>query len=70
MHHSWLPYVLHAPLISFFLILITRIIFGEEYRTRSSFLCSLLHSPLNSSLLCPNMSQHPILEHPQHKLLS
>jgi hypothetical protein len=31
--------------------LITRIIFGEEYRSQSSSLCSLLQSPVTSSLL-------------------
>jgi hypothetical protein len=35
--------------------LITRIIFGDEYRSLSSSLCSLLHSPAASSLLDPNI---------------
>jgi hypothetical protein len=35
--------------------LITRIIFGDEYRSLSSSLCSLLHSPVTSSLLGPNI---------------
>ena len=35
--------------------LITRIKFGEEYRSLSSSLCSLLHSPVTSSLLGPNI---------------
>jgi hypothetical protein len=35
--------------------LITRIIFGDEYRSLSSSLCSLLHSPVTSSLLDPNI---------------
>jgi hypothetical protein len=30
-------------------------IFGEEYRAYSSLLCSLLHSPVTSSLLGPNI---------------
>jgi hypothetical protein len=30
-------------------------IFGEEYRAWSSLLCSLLHSPVTSSLLGPNI---------------
>ena len=34
---------------------ITRTILGEEYRSLSSSLCSLLHSPVTSSLLCPNI---------------
>jgi hypothetical protein len=35
--------------------LITRIIFCDEYRSLSSSLCSLLHSPVVSSLLGPNI---------------
>jgi hypothetical protein len=35
--------------------LITRTIFGEEYRSLSSSMCSFLHSPLTSSLLDPNI---------------
>jgi hypothetical protein len=35
--------------------LITRIIFGDEYRSLSSSLCSLHHSPVASSLLGPNI---------------
>jgi hypothetical protein len=35
--------------------LITRMIFGEEYRSQSSSLCSVLHSPVTSSLLGPNI---------------
>ena len=42
------PCLLHAPPISF---LITRIIFGEEYRSFSPSLCSLLQSPVILSLL-------------------
>jgi hypothetical protein len=34
--------------------LITEMIF-DEYRTQSSLLCSLLHSPVTSSLLRPNI---------------
>ena len=33
---------------------ITRTILGEEYKSFSSLLCSLLHSPVTSSLLGPN----------------
>jgi len=35
--------------------LITRIIFGEEYRSLSYSLCSFLHSPFTTSLLGPNI---------------
>ena len=35
--------------------MMTRVIFGEEYRSGSSSVCSLLHSPVTSSLLCPNI---------------
>jgi hypothetical protein len=35
--------------------LITRIIFGDEYRSLSSLLCSLLQFPVASSLLGPNI---------------
>jgi len=46
--------------------LITRIIFGEQYRLRSFSLSSLLSSPVTSSFLHPkHISQHPILESPQ-----
>jgi hypothetical protein len=34
--------------------LMTRIIVGDQYRSLSSSLCSLLHSPVTSSLLGPN----------------
>ena len=40
----------HLILLDF----ITRTILGEEYRSLSSSLCSLLHSPVTSSLLGPN----------------
>ena len=33
----------------------TRIIFGEQFRSLSSSLCSFLHSPVTSSLLGPNI---------------
>ena len=41
----------HLILLGF----ITRTILGEEYKSFSSSLCSLLHSPITSSLLGPNI---------------
>jgi hypothetical protein len=35
--------------------LITRLIFGDQYRSLSSSLCSLLHSPVTPSPLGPNI---------------
>ena len=49
------PYVLHAPPIPFFYDLISRTIFGEQYRSLSSSLCSFFDSPVTSSLLVPNI---------------
>ena len=45
-------HVLRAQYISF---LITGIVFDEEYRSRSSSLCSSLQSPIVSTLFCPNI---------------
>ena len=41
-----------SPIISYF---VPRIIFDEEFRSLSFSLCSLLHCPVNSSLLGPNI---------------
>jgi hypothetical protein len=41
--------------------LITRITFGDEYRSLSSSLCSLLHFPVASSLLGPNITTFLLL---------
>ena len=46
----------HRILLGF----ITRTILGEEYRSLSSSLCSLLHSPVTSSLLGPNILPNTI----------
>ena len=47
----------HLILLDF----ITRTILGEEYKSFSSSLCSLLNSPVTSSLLGPNVLKHPQL---------
>ena len=52
----------HLILLDF----ITRTILGEEYKSFSSSLCNILHSPVTSSLLGPNiLLKHHVLKHPQ-----
>ena len=48
------PVPAERPTHSTALDLITRIIFGDEYRWRSSSICSFLQFPVTSSL-CPNL---------------
>ena len=60
-HHQNPVHTSHHPIHStcpahlIILNLITRIIMGEECRSLSSSLCSFLQSPVNSSLLDPNI---------------
>ena len=49
-----LPHNAACPTHLILLVLMNWIIFGEEYRSLSSSLCSLLHSPVTLSLLGPN----------------
>jgi len=52
---SSLPIRATCPTHLILLDMITRIIFGEEYRSLRFSLCSFLHSPVTSSLLGPNI---------------
>ena len=54
-HLPLLTHTRHMPSPSHFLDFITRKILGEEYKSFSSSLCNLLHSPVTSSLLGPNI---------------
>ena len=67
---------LYAPLLQatcpahlILLDLVAKIIFVEGDIWQSSSLCNLLHFPVNSSLLGPNVPQHPILKHTQPMFL-
>ena len=46
-----------CPAYLILLDFITRTILGEDYKSLRSSLCSLLHSPVSSSLLGPNIPQ-------------
>ena len=50
----------HLILLDF----VTRTILGEEYRSFSSSLCNLLHSPVTSSVLGPNILLNSIFQGP------
>ena len=49
------PHTCYMPRLSHYSQFYTRTMFGEHYKSLSSSLCSLLHSPVTSSLLCPNI---------------
>jgi len=58
-----LPLKCYMPRPSHFLNLIIRIIFGEQYRSLSSSLCSFIHSSLTSSLVGPNILLSTLFSH-------
>ena len=54
-HLPLLTHTCHMPSPSHSSQCITHIILGEAYKSFSSSLCNLLHSPITSSLLRPNI---------------
>ena len=54
-HASSIPVRATCPVKLIILYVITRIMFGEVYRSLCSSLCGLHHSPVTSSLLGPNI---------------
>jgi hypothetical protein len=61
---SSLPHTCYTPTHLILLELITQTIFGEQYRSLSSSLCSFLHSPVTLSLLGPKISLAPYSQTP------
>ena len=55
-----------CPVHLILLYFITRTILGEEYKSFSSSLCSLLHSPVTSFLLGPNILLNTTVDRLQH----
>ena len=53
--HLSSPHTCYMWRPSYYFDLITRIMYGEVYTPLSSSICSLLHSPIISFLLCPNV---------------
>jgi len=67
---SPLPHKCHMKRPSHFSLFDYQIIFGKEYSSGSYLLFSLLHSPITSSILGPNVFlRNPILQHPRPKFL-
>jgi hypothetical protein len=65
-----LPHTCYMPHHLILLDLFIRIIFGEQYISLSSLLCSFFSLPCYLVPLRPKYSpQHPILKHPQPKFL-
>ena len=61
--YTALLYLIRATCQAHFILLyfIYRIIFGEQYRSLSSSLCSFLHSPVTSPLLAPNIPPNTLI---------
>jgi hypothetical protein len=66
---SSLPIHATCPIQLILLDLITWILFGEQYKSWSSSLCSFLHCLVISSSFGPTMFQHPVLENLQSLLV-
>jgi hypothetical protein len=54
-HFSSPSYVLYTPPTFILHDVLTQIIYGEEYRSRSCQLCDCFQSPVTSSLFIPNI---------------